>query len=228
MRSRIVALSAPITARRARSWVPHPVFERAPWASRCSTPSCGSCASTPITEINGVPARSRRGRIDDLRRAAAGGGGPTREGARTGGARQAEVVGSTPAQPGVTRHCLVYTGLAHAAPDKVVGRGCGRGCHDRRAAERALRASRPLRGATARDLEAGEGLVVLERDGRACTQKRVRAARGYTSRRRRWIDARARREHEAKEARHARRRPDAKRRVFGKPAGRTMRRRDGS
>ena len=125
-----------------------------------------------ITEINGVPAADHVGRTiaDVLPGLPPEVEADAAEVARTGQrVSQVEVVGSTPAQPGVTRHWIVsYWPVRTPLTDELVGVGIVVDeVTERRAAERALRAQTDRYEALLLALsEAGEGLVVLERDGR--------------------------------------------------------------
>jgi len=149
------------------------VFERAPVGiALVDTDLRFVRVNDRITEINGVPAPDHVGRRiadvlpglpPEVERDAA-------EVARTGQrVDQVEVVGSTPAQPGVTRHWIVtYWPVRTPFSDEVRGVGIVVGdVTERRAAERALRAQTDRYEALLLALsEAGEGLVVIEGDGR--------------------------------------------------------------
>ena len=149
------------------------VFERAPVGiALLDTDLRYVRVNDRITEINGVSAEDHVGR----RIAEVLPGLPPEveadaaEVARTGRrVDQVEVVGSTPAQPGITRHWMVtYWPVRTPLSDEVVGVGVVVGdVTERRAAERALRDQTDRYEALLLALsEAGEGLVVLERDGR--------------------------------------------------------------
>jgi PAS domain S-box-containing protein len=149
------------------------VFERAPVGiALLDTELRFVRVNDRITEINGVPAEDHVGRriADVLPGLPPEVETDAAEVARTGRRiDQAEVLGSTPAQPGVTRQWVVsYWPVRTPLSDTVVGVGVVVGdVTDRRAAERALRDHTDRYEALLLALsEAGEGLVVLERDGR--------------------------------------------------------------
>ncbi|HET9741090.1 MAG TPA: SpoIIE family protein phosphatase [Solirubrobacteraceae bacterium] len=148
------------------------VFERAPVGiALLDTDLRYVRVNDRIAEINGVSAEDHVGR----RIAEVLPGLPPEveadaaEVARTGRrVDQMEVIGSTPAQPGVTRHWMVtYWPVRTPLSDEVVGVGVVVGdVTERRAAERALRDQTDRYEALLLALsEAGEGLVMLERDG---------------------------------------------------------------
>ncbi len=149
------------------------VFERAPVGiALLDTDLRFVRVNDHITEINGVPAADHVGRTiaDVLPGLPPEVEADAAEVARTGRrVSQVEVVGSTPAQPGVTRHWIVsYWPVRTLLTDELVGVGIVVDeVTGRRAAERALRAQTDRYEALLLALsEAGEGLVVLERDGR--------------------------------------------------------------
>ena len=149
------------------------VFERAPVGiALLDTDLHFVRVNDHITEINGVPAAEHVGRtISDVLpglppEVEADAAEVVRTGRRVS---QMEVVGSTPAQPGATRHWIVsYWPVRTLLSDELVGVGIVVDeVTERRAAERALRAQTNRYEALLLAIsEAGEGLVVLERDGR--------------------------------------------------------------
>ena len=148
------------------------VFERAPVGiALLDTDLRFVRVNDRITEINGVAAEDHVGRrisdvLPDLPPEVEA---DAAEVARTGRrVDQVEVVGSTPAQPGITRHWMVtYWPVRTPLSDEVVGVGIVVGdVTNRRTAERALREQTDRYEALLLALsEAGEGLVVLESDG---------------------------------------------------------------
>jgi PAS domain S-box-containing protein len=149
------------------------VFERAPVGiALLDTDLRYVRVNDRITEINGVPAADHIGRTigDVLPGLPSEVEADAAEVARTGRrVDEMEVVGHTPAQPGVTRHWIVtYWPVRTPISDEVVGVGIVVGdVTERRAAERALRAQTDRYEALLLALsEAGEGLVVLEGDSR--------------------------------------------------------------
>ncbi|MGZ8647933.1 MAG: SpoIIE family protein phosphatase [Solirubrobacteraceae bacterium] len=149
------------------------VFERAPVGiALLDTDLRFVRVNDHITEINGVPAADHVGRtISDVLpglppEVEADAAEVVRTGRRVS---QMEVVGSTPVQPGATRHWIVsYWPVRTLFSDELVGVGIVVDeVTERRAAERALRAQTNRYEALLLAIsEAGEGLVVLERDGR--------------------------------------------------------------
>ena len=149
------------------------VFERAPVGiALLDTDLRFVRVNDRISEINGVPPADHVGRrIADLLpglppEVEADAAEVVRTGRRVD---QAEVIGSTPAQPGIARHWVVtYWPVRTPLSDEVIGVGIVvREVTERRAAERALRDQTDRYEALLLALsEAGEGLVVLERDGR--------------------------------------------------------------
>ena len=149
------------------------VFERAPVGiALLDTDLRFVRVNDRMTEINGVPAAEHVGRriADVLPGLPSEVEADVAEVVRTGErVDQVEVVGSTPAQPGIVRHWVVtYWPVRTPLSDEVVGVGIVVGeVTERRAAERALRDQTDRYEALLLALsEAGEGLVVLERDGR--------------------------------------------------------------
>ena len=149
------------------------VFERAPVGiALLDTDLRFVRVNDHITEINGVHAADHVGRTiaDVLPGLPPEVAADAAEVARTGRrVSQMEVVGSTPARPGVMRHWIVsYWPVRTPLTDELVGVGIVVDeVTERRSAERALRAQTDRYEALLLALsEAGEGLVVLERDGR--------------------------------------------------------------
>ena len=149
------------------------VFERAPVGiALLDTDLRFVRVNDRIAEINGVSAEDHVGRriAEILPGLPPEVEADAAEVARTGQrVDQVEVVGSTPAQPGITRHWMVtYWPVRTPLSDEVVGVGIVVGdVTERRAAERALRDQTDRYEALLLALsEAGEGLVMLERDGR--------------------------------------------------------------
>jgi PAS domain S-box-containing protein len=149
------------------------VFERAPVGiALLDTDLRFVRVNDRIAEINGVSAEDHVGRriAEVLPGLPPEAEADAAEVARTGRrVDQVEVTGSTPAQPGITRHwTATYWPVRTPLSDEVVGVGIVVGeVTERRAAERALRDQTDRYEALLLALsEAGEGLVVLERDGR--------------------------------------------------------------
>jgi PAS domain S-box-containing protein len=148
------------------------VFERAPVGiALVDTDLRFVRVNDRISEINGVPPAEHIGRriADVLPGLPPEVEADAAEVVRTGRRiDQAEVIGSTPARPGATRHWVAtYWPVRTPLSDEVIGVGIVVGeVTERRAAERALRDQTDRYEALLLALsEAGEGLVVLERDG---------------------------------------------------------------